>query len=69
MADRKYPSYWLYKDSADEWRWTYHARNGLAIAVSSESYKKKSDAKRGIEIMQGSASSPIYVPNNLVGSS
>ena len=52
MAQRPNPSFWLYKRG--EWRWTYHASNGEEIAVSSESYKRRADADRSIEIMKGS---------------
>ncbi|MCK5932114.1 MAG: DUF1508 domain-containing protein [Fulvimarina manganoxydans] len=65
MAQRTYPSYWLYKDNAGEWRWTYEASNGLTIAVSSEGYKRRSDCERGIEIMQGSTTSPVWCPSHL----
>lgn len=64
MAQRPYPSYWIYRDHAGEWRWTYEASNGLTIAVSSESYKRKADCERGIEIMKASASSPVWTPTS-----
>lgn len=66
MADRTYPSYWLYKDVKGEWRWTYEASNGRTIAVSSESYKKRSDAERGIEIMKASKDSPTWMPSDIL---
>lgn len=66
MSNRPFPSFWLYKDSKGEWRWTYHASNGLAIAVSSESYKRRVDCERSIEIIQGSSSSPTWMPAELV---
>ena len=65
MAERTYPSFWLYKDTRNEWRWTYEASNGKTIAVSSESYQKRSDCERGIEIMKGSSSSPTWYPAHL----
>lgn len=65
MAQRTYPSYWLYKDTRSEWRWTYEASNGKTIAVSSESYVKRSDCERSIEIMKGSTNSPVWFPSNL----
>lgn len=65
MANRTYPSYWLYKDNVGEWRWTYHASNGKAIAVASEGYKKRSDCERGIEIMKGSNNDPVWFPTHL----
>ena len=48
MAQRTYPSYWLYKDNRGEWRWSYDAKNGETIAVSSEGYNRRIDAQRGI---------------------
>ena len=65
MADRPFPSYWMYKDNRGEWRWTYHASNRLAIAVSSEGYVRRADCERSIEIMKGSFSSPVWMPTNL----
>nr|WP_244276496.1 DUF1508 domain-containing protein [Methylobacterium indicum] len=55
----------MYKDNREEWRWTYHASNGYAIAVSSEGYKHRSDCERSIQIMQGSHSSPVWMPSHL----
>lgn len=66
MSNRPFPSYWMYKDHKNEWRWTYHAINGLAIAVSSESYKRRADCERGIEIMKGSYSAPTWMPTDLL---
>lgn len=65
MAERTYPSYWMYKDTKDEWRWSYEASNGKTIAVSSESYKRRTDCERSIEIMKASHSSPIWFPSSL----
>lgn len=66
MATRVFPSYWLYKDDRGEWRWTYEAKNGETIAVSSEGYKRRADCERGIEIMKQSSSSPTWMPNDLL---
>jgi len=66
MSNRTFPSYWMYKDQAGEWRWSYAASNGLTIAVSSEGYKRRADCERGIEIMKSSYSSPVYVPDHLM---
>ncbi len=65
MAQRTFPSYWLYKDNRGEWRWSYEASNGRTIAVSSESYKRRVDAERSIEIMRESANSPTWYPADL----
>jgi uncharacterized protein YegP (UPF0339 family) len=65
MAVRTFPSYWMYKDAQGKWRWTYHARNGEAIAVSSESYNSRAACENGIAIMKASASSEVWFPENL----
>lgn len=62
MAERTYPSYWLYKDNRGEWRWTYEASNGETIAVSSEGYQRRVDCERSIDIMKASHSSPVWYP-------
>lgn len=65
MAERTYPSYWMYKDTRNEWRWTYEASNGETIAVSSEGYIKRSDCERSIEIMKSSHGSLVWFPSHL----
>jgi uncharacterized protein YegP (UPF0339 family) len=60
MATVTYPCYWLRKDSRGEWRWTYYAKNGEEIGVSSEGYKNYSDCRHGVTLMQGSSSDPIF---------
>lgn len=62
MANRPFPSYWIYRDNQNQWRWTYEASNGETIAVSSESYVRKSACQRSIEIMKQSGSSPVWLP-------
>jgi len=65
MAERTYPSYWLYKDTRGEWRWSYEASNGKTIAVSSEGYNRRVDCERGIDIMKASHSSQVWFPSSL----
>jgi uncharacterized protein YegP (UPF0339 family) len=59
---RIFPSYFIYRDNQAHWRWTYEASNGKTIAVSGESYIRKSDCQRGIDIMKASHSSPVWTP-------
>lgn len=66
MAARTFPSYWMYKDNRNEWRWTYEASNGKTIAVSSEGYVNRGDCERSIEIMKSSKDSPVWLPGNLL---
>jgi uncharacterized protein YegP (UPF0339 family) len=56
----------MYKDAKNQWRWTYEASNGKTIAVSSESYIKRSDCDRSIEIMKQSKNSPVWMPTDLL---
>lgn len=67
MANRPFPSYFIYRDNRIEWRWTYEASNGKTIAVSSESYVRKVDCERAIEIMKASGSSPVWILNVDIG--
>lgn len=69
MASRPFPSYWIYRDNRNEWRWTYEASNGKTIAVSSEGYVRKVDCERSIEIMKSSSQSPVWIPNKDMGAS
>jgi hypothetical protein len=59
----------MYKDAQKQWRWTYHASNGEAIAASSEAYINRADCRRGIDIMRASFDAPVWMPGNLVGAS
>ena len=65
MTSRPFPSYWLYKDNQNMWRWKYDASNGRTISVSSESYHNRADCERSIEIMKQSHSSPTWMPTDL----
>ncbi|WP_435185636.1 HVO_2922 family protein [Halobellus sp. EA9] len=43
------PSFEVYQDNADEWRWRLVVSNGNIIADSGEGYASKQGVKRGIE--------------------
>ena len=60
MGNVTYPCYHQYKDNARQWRWTYYARNGEAIAVASESYVNRSNCTHAINLMRGSNGDPLY---------
>ena len=51
--------YEKYKDNRGEWRWTFYASNGKAIAVSSEGYVRESDCDDSITLVKGSTSAPV----------
>jgi uncharacterized protein YegP (UPF0339 family) len=66
MATRTYPSYWVYRDTRNEYRWTYEAANGETIGVSSEGYKRKADCMHSIKLMKQSANSEVWMPQELL---
>jgi len=45
------PYFKVFLDSAREWRWTLHAANGEAVAVS-EGYTSHASALRSIEMVK-----------------
>ena len=42
----------LYRDTANEWRWTLYAANHAKIAASGEGYHNKADCEHGIELVK-----------------
>ena len=42
----------VYKDNADEFRWRLKGGNGEKLATGGQGYKKKEDAKHGLELLQ-----------------
>ncbi|MFT4278669.1 MAG: DUF1508 domain-containing protein [Rhodopseudomonas sp.] len=45
--------FFLYKDVANQWRWTLYAANNKKIADSGEGYWNKADAQHGIDLVKG----------------
>jgi uncharacterized protein YegP (UPF0339 family) len=60
MADVTYPCYRETKDHKGQWYWVYYAKNGKAIARSSESYVKHSDCEHSIELVKGSKADHVF---------
>jgi len=50
----------LYKDIANQWRWTLFASNHKKVADSAESYWNRDDCLHGISLVKGSSSAPVY---------
>jgi uncharacterized protein len=46
----------LYRDRANQWRWTLFASNHLKIADSAEGYWNKADAQHGIDLVKSTNS-------------
>lgn len=55
-----YPCYWQRKDQSGAWYWIYYAKNGKAIARSSESYVNRSDCSKSIELLKASKNDTTY---------
>lgn len=51
--------YYVYKDAANQWRWTLYAANGRKIANSGEGYFNKQDCVHSINLVAGSSGMPI----------
>lgn len=51
--------YYVYKDTANQWRWTLFAANNRKIANSGEGYFNKADCLSAIALVKGSASAPV----------
>ncbi|MER9776222.1 DUF1508 domain-containing protein [Mesorhizobium sp. M0220] len=54
----------MYKDNQRHWRWTFHAKNGEPIGVSSEAYENRVDCRHSITLMQGSGSTTVWLPGD-----
>lgn len=63
MSDMKYPCYFEQKDRSGYWYWIYYAKNGEAIARSSESYVNRSDCEHAIGLVKKSGDDPTYYSN------
>lgn len=58
----------IYQDRHNEWRWRLKAKNNEIIAISSEGYATKSNAKRGwltVEELLENDLAIVDVPNSL----
>ena len=53
-------AYYVYQDSAGEWRWYLQAANGRRLADSGEGYGDKRDCLHAIEQVKGSSGAPVH---------
>ena len=51
--------YWMYQDSARQWRWTLYAANNQRIAESSTGYRDKEDCQDTIEKVKTSGEAVV----------
>lgn len=52
--------YRIYLDSTSQWRWYLLAANNRKIANSGEGYHNKNDCLSAINLVKGTANTPIY---------
>lgn len=46
------PYFYIYKDNAGQWRWSFKATNGKTIAVSSEAYHNLVDCEHSVSLIK-----------------
>lgn len=49
----------IYKDHGGGWRWRLRVTNGNVVADSAESYERRHDCERGIELVKASGAAPV----------
>jgi len=59
MASNTY--FKIYKDKSGEWRWTFKAKNGEPIAVSSEGYSYLTDCEHSVDLVKTESSSSSVI--------
>jgi uncharacterized protein YegP (UPF0339 family) len=52
MAVRPYPSFLIYLDNADEFRWRFQTANHKTTADGSEGYNNYADCRAGILLLK-----------------
>lgn len=50
----------IYRDAANQWRWTLFAANHDKIANSGEGYWNEQDCLHAIDLVKGSSMAPVY---------
>lgn len=56
---RPLPSFLIFKDQQDHWRWNFAAKNGKIVAASSVAYLQRAGCIRAIQVLKGSAEVPV----------
>lgn len=60
-SNRPIPSFLIFQDRDDRWRWNFLGPNGRIVARGTESYLKQQGCIRAIGMCMGSASAPVLV--------
>lgn len=69
MTARSFPSYRLFKDNRNRWRWRYDVSEDETIAVSSDSYDSRHDCEQAVTVLRASIHAPLWISKmDLAGS-
>ena len=52
--------YVVYKDQANQWRWTLYAANNKKLANSGEGYLNKGDCEHGLQLTATSGQAKVH---------
>lgn len=53
--------FYVYKDTAHQWRWRFVAKNGRTIADSAEGYYNLQDCEHGIALVKGEGPTSVVI--------
>ena len=60
-SKRPIPSFLIFQDKNQHWRWNYLAANGRIVAIGAEAYLRPQGCLKAIRLLQESTSIPILV--------
>lgn len=61
MLSQPFPSYRLYRDNRNRWRWRYDLRKGEALAVSCDSYGSREECESALNLLRASLQAPLWI--------
>lgn len=60
MATRPYPSFLIYVDAANDFRWRIEAANGRVLGDSGEGYRNLADCESAIASIRGIGANGVW---------
>jgi len=61
MATRTFPSYRLYRDTRNRWRWRYERDRNEPLAVSPDSYASREECESMVRQLRSPAEVPLWI--------
>lgn len=61
MSSRPFPSFRLYKDHRDRWRWRYERSEHEPLAVSPDGYESRVECEQMVALLRRSVDAPIWI--------